>query len=287
MDFMTASNKNAEALVIAHKPDFIVGLKVNPEVLPKNTYVIDNTKSASYLYEDYPKFICGENISRSHLLYSFLKVDNHAYPMVQIADMFSVGRVSDDQELFYYLYKALGASTFVHRFAGNMDMKLTKYEQQLALYYRKNMNTIADELLEFASDKKDGLVVCKSGFDMRDVIEGTIISKYQDDLSVIATWDFGNDGNVYINISSQSDLAGKMSEKLGGENYYRNGMATIKIPEDSYEGITDYITDLLYETMEDVKAEHWREICNEKEKELAEQYGTDMDRVEHALSDGF
>jgi len=287
LDFLSTSNKHAEVLISVHQPEFLVGLRVNPDVLPQHTVVIDNTKASNYLYENHPTYITGDRISRSHLLYNYLHADMLLYPMVSIADAFVSGYLTEEQDLYYYLYKALGFSGFVSRFVGDPNIKLSKYEQQLALLYRKNVNSIVDNILDIAMERKEELVVCKAGFDLKDTVEGTILHKYREDIALIALWDFSSDGLVYVNLTSKGDLAGKMAEKMGGENYFRSGTVSLNVPKDCYENISSYLTDMLYEVFDEVKNEHWRNLCEAKQKAIAEQYGQDANTIETALSDGF
>lgn len=232
MNFTTVSPRNINTFLVSYTPEIILGFSNIGVPISEKTKIIDNTKTSLYFFEDYKNFIYKEKTSRTHILFDVLQSKNkELMKYCNIADEIAMFHKNDDIDMLKDLYEAIGHDQFVYRFIVNPDLTLNKNEQQLVLRNRKHKEYIAKEYLKDFISYEDGIVVCKSFFNLHDVIENIIIDKYETEVTIIAIWDYTQDGDIRINLSSRSDAAGKIAQYFNGFGFSHRGNYKIEIPE--------------------------------------------------------
>ncbi len=240
MNFTTVSPRNINTFLVSTTPDILLGFSNIGVPISSKTKIIDNTKTALNFFEEFPNFYYREKTSRTRILYELLQSKNKdLIKYCNIADEITKFQSSDEIDMIKDLYEVIGHDQFVYRFIVNPDLTLNKNEEQLVLRNRKHKEFIAKEYIKDFVTYDDGIAVCKSFFNLNDVIENNIISKYEE-VAIIATWDYTQDGDIKINLSSRSDAAGKIAQYFNGFGFLHKGSYKIEMIQED-EDINLYI----------------------------------------------
>lgn len=269
-NFATISNKAINTYLTKNTPSILVGLRPNLEYVSESIALIDNTKRGFDMFSDIPNFIYEQKISKTHILSKYLKVNAPLYKYAMLADALITNQYTDNNVLFLDFYNAVGHDTFIYKFLLNDALVLNKNDQQLALRFRKFQIETADNFIQEFMYMDDGIAVCRANYNMREPIETAILDKYHEDLFLIATWDYNNDNTIRVNLCSKSDIAGKVAEKLDGDNYIRSGAYKFVYTSD-IEDINGYINEQLVEVYNEIAEEHNAQRYQEKQKELEDE----------------
>ena len=268
-NFATISNKVINRYLTKHNPKILVGLRPSIENVTESMVLIDNTKKGLDMFSDLPNFVYEPKVSKTHILSKYLKVDAPLYRYAMLADALTTGQYTDNNVVFLDFYNAVGHDTFVYKFLIDDSLVLNKNDQQLALRFRKFQNDTADSFVQEFMVKQDGIAVCRANYNMKEAIENAILEKYREDLCLIVTWDYNNDDTIRINLCSKSDLAGKIADKMDGDNYIRSGSYKITY-NDEEEDLSSYIMEQIVEVYESVVNERQQQMYEEKQREIEE-----------------
>ncbi len=268
-NFATISNKVINKYLTKHTPSILVGLRPNIENITDSMVLIDNTKKGLDLFNDLPNFIYEPKVSKTHILSKYLKVAAPLYKYAVLANSLTSGQYTDNNVLFLDFYNVVGHDTFVYKFLLDDNLVLNKNEQQMALRFRKFQYDVADNFIQEFMIKQDGIAVCRANYNMKEAIENAILERYKDDLCLIVTWDYNNDDTIRINMCSKSDLAGKIADKMDGDNYIRSGSYKIFYDTEE-EDISSFIMNQIVEVYESIVNERQQQLYEEKQREIEE-----------------
>jgi len=266
-NFATISNKVINNYLTKNTPAILVGLRPDLEYIDDNMILIDNTKRGLSMFENIPNFVYEQRISKTHILSKYLKVNAPLYKYAMLADALTTGQYTDNNVIFLDFYNAVGHDTFIYKFLIQEGLLLNKNEQQLALRFRKFQNETADEFIKEFMLLNEGIAICKANYNMREPIENAILDKYHEDLFLVATWDYNNDNTLRVSLCSKSDMAGKIADKMNGDNYIRSGVYKTTYSED-VEDVNTYIMEQLSEAYNEIVNEHRTQLYQEKQKEI-------------------
>jgi hypothetical protein len=102
------------------------------------------------------------------------------------------------------------------------------------------------------------------------MLVSSILSKYETEVVLVALWDYTQDGNIKINLYSQSKLASKLADKLNGNGYLSRGTISLDIPKDN--------TDINRWLLDVIKTNKLEVYDNMLIEEYNKQYNLDQDR---------
>jgi hypothetical protein len=231
-NFSTVSPRNINTFLVTYEPDIILGFSRIGVPIPEKTKIIDNTKTGLYFFENNENFIYEEKTSRTRILFDYLHSSNkQLIKFCNIADEICRYHRSEEIDFIKDLYEVIGHDQFVYRFITNASLALNKNEQQLVLRNRKHKETIAKLYINDFINHDEGIIVCRSFFNLNDTIQNLLIEKYEDDVVIMALWDYTQDGEIRVSLSSKSDAAGKISEYYDGFGFSGTGNYKISIPD--------------------------------------------------------
>ncbi len=238
MDFYTVSPRNINIFLVSAEPDILIGYSHISVPIPDNVVIINNTKTSKEFFDGFSNFIYGDK-SNTRLLYEYLsktdKIDDNirkvVLPICNMADNcgFIYNETSQDIK---ELYNVLGNDQFIYRFIINPDLTLNKHEQHLVSRSIKEKELIVEQYCNNFLTYDDGIVICRSHYNINDMIVDKILTKYETEVILIALWDYSQDGKIKINMYSQSVLAGKIAERFDGNNFFSKGVFQLDIPKD-------------------------------------------------------
>jgi len=276
MDFATISPRNINVFFVSSEPDILVGYSHIGVPIPKDVIIISNTKSSESFFSGFKNFIYKEKTSNTRLLYEYLskcntiddKTDKIVLPLCNIAD--NIFSYNENSINIKELYDIMGHYQFVYRFIINPDLVLNKHEQQLIARSIKEKELIVNQYCNNFLTYDDGIVVCRSYYNINDMLVSSILSKYETEVVLIALWDYTQDGNIKINLYSQSKLASKLADKLNGNGYLSRGTISLDIPKDNID-INRWLLDI-------IKTNKLEVYDNMLIEEYNKQYNLDQDK---------
>jgi len=215
-------------------------------------------------------FISAQKISKTALLHGYLKAGKDTAKYASLANDIASYKYDDDLEKLRWFYDAVGHSVFVNRFITNDSLLLNKNETRLVLRYCKLQRETAEILMENFCVIKEPVCVCRAPFDMRKMVESTIIERHGEDITCIVLWDYSQDGTVNVSATSKSDLGSKLAESFGGNGYGKGGnwsvdTANVDMENDMSDNISRMIKDALDNMFEDSRREYYNDLQNKIE----------------------
>lgn len=242
MEFSTVSARYINDFLKKFIPSVLIGFNcIDRGLLSKKPFIIDTSKAGKALYMGYEKFITGEKISKTSLFAKAIRADmskiNHFCNLADAASTYQP--LSDEYDSIANLYDSIGHDLFVYRMILNPDFQLDKTEQVIVAKHLNEKEKLCNMYMENFLLERQGIIVCRCPYVLQHVLFEKLREKREGDLVLVAFWDFTADGEVRVDVSSPTEIAGRVSEALGGNGYNRNGSFKLQmqISEDTSENV--------------------------------------------------
>jgi len=254
MEFSTVSSRYINDFLQRFVPSVLIGFNcIDIRALSKKPFIIETSKAGKALYMGYEKFITGEKISKTSLFAKAIRADmtkiNH---FCNLADAVSTYQpLSEEHMAVANLYDSIGHDLFVYRMIMNPDFQLDKTEQVIVAKHLNEKEKLSSMYMENFLLERQGIIVCRCPYTLQRTLFDKLREKREGDLVLVAFWDFTADGEVRVDVSSPTELAGKLCEILGGSGYSRNGSFKMKMEttDDTSSIVMERIEERLDEAM--------------------------------------
>lgn len=181
--------------------------------------------------------------SVTNQLASYLNVDKTLFKYGILADKL-LSR-SEETEVVYNYYDAVGHEQFVNRFINTDSLTMTKTEQTLGKLYVIEHQKLAKDYIDNFGYYKDNIAICRSNFRLSKYIEEMLIDSYAESgLRLIATYQFNYTGrDIVCNIRTKKDLLNAFMEAVPISDRSDEYDNAVIVHIDEYDNVEEQIYD--------------------------------------------
>lgn len=229
--------------------------------ISRDFYIIDNNPKTHDEYFGEDKTYIDVDSSNSLLFMKYIlnkykdsikSLDPEIKKLLQISEAI-YGRNALNIKSLINLYELLGLKHFINRMLSNPLNDVTSEEHRYIEHGLNVKKNIIDSYIQQEGFEDDYIFMCRLPYEyqkylLSNISEDSFLLRYM----LWIFWDIKSDGDISVIFKSTAyNLAGKVSEKLGGKNFKQSGFLNIPYRDD----IEEYLINEVKEIVENIREE--------------------------------
>ena len=228
-NYFTCSKKRLDEAISLYTPNIVCGFNIDPDYYKSvsNIHIINRSNSSS----------------TTNQLATYLNVDRTLFKYGILADKL-LSR-SEETEVVYNYYDAVGHDQFVNRFISTDSLTMTKTEQSLGKLYVIEHQKLAKDYIDNFCYYKNDIAICRSNFRLSKYIEEMLIDSYAESgLKLIVTYQFNYTGkDIVCNIRTKKDLLNTFMEAVPISDKSDEYDNSVIVKLDQFDNIEEQVYD--------------------------------------------